>query len=105
MKLEEANCVADRLNAVFAGSSSDIPTAAQLHEAITLLAVEIATHGGGHKMPAGITTSQAVINATTAKEVDALREYANAIIRASKEKQQLEQTLSEQTKNKLRVKL
>lgn len=107
MNIEEASRIVDRLNIVFQGSGSDIPTAAELHEAITLLATSISKHGGDSKIPAGITSDQAIFNAATAKEVDALRNYAIAIVQAAEEAEILHSALSEPTKKlvKLRKRL
>jgi hypothetical protein len=90
----EANCVVDRLNSVFADKSTDIPSAKLIYDAIEVFNNAITELKQKPKdIPSGIEINQATINRETAALVKEIQECANLAVLIFSEKEVLNSKL------------
>ena len=96
MTLDQANAIVDQLNAVFAGNSTEIPSAESIHGALERFNLEVTGSGFDAKaIPDKIKKNEAQINRELASTVSAIRDHANEVVRVAASKKSLEQLLAQ----------
>jgi hypothetical protein len=98
MTLEEANALVDQLNDVFAGKSQNIPSAEKIYEALEVFNATMTERGCDAKpIPETIKRNEVQINGNVASQVEAIRAYANIVVRQAELKGDLEKQLSKKS--------
>lgn len=94
MDINKANAIVDRLNAVFSGSSADIPTASEIWQAIGVFNKEVsAADIEPLDAPSGIKPSTMHIDGKTVEAVESIRQRANNVKIANESKKKLDEQL------------